>query len=233
MVLSGAGLSAPSGIQTFRGTTGLWNDHHVDDICNIATWKRNFDIVHQFYSSRREALPTVKPNAGHYMIADWEKRYPGQIINMTQNIDDLLEEAGCQSVVHLHGELKSMKCLACGHVWDIGYSIWDQTTDRCPECNSLRGVKPNVVFFGENAPHYRTLYKQQGQLSIDDTFVVIGTSGIVINVDYLVQTSRVYSILNNLERSESINDASFSTVFYESVETAAEKIDQIIRERMA
>jgi NAD-dependent deacetylase len=232
MVLTGAGISAPSGIQTFRGTTGMWNDHHIDQVCNISTWKQNFEIVHTFYNDRRTSLAPIQPNIGHQFIANWATRYPDRVTIMTQNIDNLFEKAGCNNVVHLHGDLQNMKCIACGNIWNIGYTAWNHVTDRCPKCNSLKGVKPGVIFFGEGAPHYRTLYKEQGKLGPDDTFVIIGTSGIVIDINYLTQTSQVFSILNNLEKSSAIDDTNISQVFYESVETAIGKIDEIVTERM-
>lgn len=177
VVLSGAGLSAPSGVSTFRDKDGLWTKHNLDEVCDIITWKDNREMVHSFYNSLRAGLVEAKPTAGHAMIAGWKNLYSNSTTVLTQNVDDLLERAGCYGVVHLHGYLQDMHCTACGDRWNIGYTAWDPEKDRCPGCNSLRGVKPGVVFFHETAPKYANLYQAFRKLTEEDTVVVIGTSG--------------------------------------------------------
>lgn len=230
VILSGAGLSADSGIQTFRGDTGLWEGHSVDQVANGLTWKRNWDLVRKFYNDRRVALGTVEPNPMHLAIAEWSKLY--DTVNLTQNVDDLLERAGCASVIHLHGFLPEMFCEACGHVWSVGYSMVGET-DRCQgrngRCNSIKGVRPNIVFFHEAAPNYAVMYRTFRDLTPDDCVVVIGTSGLVIDVNSLLFDSPALKILNNLEPSNHINDSNFDHVLYGTASSQAGTVSALIR----
>ena len=191
MILSGAGLSAESGIKTFRDNNGLWEEYDVMQVCSTEGWRANRKLVTRFYNDRRKDLANKEPNPAHYALAKIEKRYPNRVWNLTQNVDDLLERAGCESVIHLHGTLRDLRCEKCWHIWDIGYRA--QTDDDCcPVCNSNR-VRHNVVMFGEAALAYRFI-----QQAIDESelFVVIGTSGQVIDI---------VSIANEFEKSVLIN----------------------------
>ena len=234
VILSGAGLSADSGIQTFRGSDGLWEGHDVMKVANGLTWKQNWDLVRQFYNARRANIGTAEPNAMHRLIADWEQRY--DIVNLTQNIDDLLERGGCKTVHHLHGELTKMRCDACGNVWDIGYNAVSDT-DRCNgkngTCNSLKGVRPKVVFFHEPAPLYSLMYHAIKNLTAQDCLVVIGTSGLVIDVNSLVFDCKALKILNNLESSEHINEDYFDHVFLGKASEQAVAIDTVVTNYMS
>ena len=177
IIFSGAGISAESGVQTFRDKDGLWEGHDIDEVCNYQTWQRNYDAVHRFYDERRVALATVTPNDAHQLIADWERRY--EVINVTQNIDDLFERAGCRDVIHLHGFLTEMRCYECDRRWDIGYRRHDTTL--CPDAAQHHTLlKPSVVFFGEQAPLYQRLYTIFEDLADDDLIFVIGTSDAVV-----------------------------------------------------
>lgn len=233
IVLSGAGLSAPSGISTFRDQDGLWTKYDLDEVCNGLTWRKNREKVHEFYNILRSRLEDAEPSAGHHLIAGWKRDYGDRARILTQNVDDLLERAGCTDVIHLHGFLQDMHCIACGHRWNIGYGAWNHETDRCPDCTSLRGVKPGVVFFNDKAPRYADLYRAFRDLDHTDTVVVIGTSGEVINVDWLLSGKSSFNVLNNMERCQSIDESSFGMVFHESIETAAPKMDEIVRKRMS
>ena len=227
VILSGAGLSADSGIQTFRGSQGLWMDHSVDEVANGLTWKNNWDVVRKFYNARRSELASVQPNAMHRMIADWQTRYPTTIL--TQNIDDLLERAGCSNVVHLHGKLTEMRCEACGSVWDIGYGTMGED-DRCThfKCNSLKGVRPNVVFFHEMAPMYREMYRALEALNVNDVVLVIGTSGVVLDIDGLLFNRPGRKILNNLEPTDLINDRYFNDAVYGRANDVAGYVNKLV-----
>jgi NAD-dependent deacetylase len=232
IVFSGAGLSAASGIQTFRGGNGLWNQHRIEQICDMMTWKDNRELVHEFYNSRRAELESVGPNAAHHMISDWKSRYGNRAVVLTQNIDDLLERAGCTDVVHLHGFLTDMECHACGNRWSIGYSDWKYETNRCPKCNSFRGVKPGVVFFNQHAPLYARLHREFKSLTSDDTVVVIGTSGQVISIDSMIFNKQAFAVLNNLEPSDAINELYYKRVFYKPCVDEVAELDAIVTERM-
>lgn len=177
MILSGAGLSAESGIRTFRDHDGLWEQYDVMQVCSTEGWEADRDLVTRFYNARRKDLESKQPNAMHAAIAQLQQRYPGRIWNLTQNVDDLLERAGCEEVIHLHGTLRDLRCEQCGHVWNIGYA--EQTVhDCCPRCES-DSVRHNVVMFGESAPMYRHIYEA---VSDADLFIAIGTSGQVIDI---------------------------------------------------
>jgi len=177
MILSGAGLSAESGIRTFRDHDGLWEEYDVMQVCSTEGWEADRALVTRFYNARRHDLEDKQPNAMHRAIADLQKRYPGRIWNLTQNVDDLLERAGCDEVIHLHGTLRDLRCETCGHVWDIGYGAQTED-DACPRCESGL-VRHNVVMFGESAPMYRRIYEAVNDAAL---FVAIGTSGQVIDI---------------------------------------------------
>jgi NAD-dependent deacetylase len=224
IVFSGAGLSADSGISTFRDADGLWENHSIDVVANGYTWRSNFDKVRGFYNDRRAALATVEPNPAHHQIARWQQEFDTVI--MTQNVDDLLERAGCRDVIHLHGKLTEMRCVACGTVWDVGYRRWGDA-DRC-KCNSLRGVRPNVVFFNENAPEYAKMYRIFRELRDDDCVVVIGTSGQVINIDSFMHDVTCLKILNNLGSNQYINESYYDHVFIGKAADMCDDINKLV-----
>lgn len=228
IILSGAGLSAESGIKTFRDDNGLWHNHDVEQICNIRTWKNNYKQVHNFYNQLRNDLKNKKPNKMHYQIAQWQQEYKNNCIIITQNIDDLLEKAGCKNVIHLHGTLKKVYCTECFNEIDIEYQSYD--FKKCNKCNS-EWIKPSIIFFGEQAPLYQTLYEVFNSINKDDIVLIIGTSGAVINVNYLV-SDKSFNILNNLCPEIYINEKLFDAIFYEKATDAASKIDQLIKQKM-
>ena len=233
LVFSGAGLSAPSGIPTFRDSNGLWHNHSIDQVCDWLTWKNNADIVHKFYNQRRLDLATVEPNAAHAMIAQWQKNYKQRVTVVTQNVDLLLEAAGCVDVVHVHGELDCMQCTACGHRWQVPLiTQWDPQTDRCVKCSSRRGVKPGVVFFNEHAPKYAILGQVVKHLHAASMIVVIGTSGTVVDIQSLICDRPGTRVLCNLEAHGAIDHNQFHHVFYESAVTAVTKIDELVSAHM-
>lgn len=177
MILSGAGLSAESGLRTFRDHDGLWEAYDVMQVCSTQGWEADRGLVTRFYNARRKELADRQPNAAHYAIAAMQKRYPGRIWNLTQNVDDLLERAGCDEVIHLHGTLRELRCENCGHTWDIGYGEQKEGA-CCPRCDST-AVRHNVVMFGESAPMYRKIYEAVNDAEL---FVAVGTSGQVIDI---------------------------------------------------
>ncbi len=210
----------------------MWHDHKIADVADYTTWKQNYALVHEFYNARRAQLACVQPNAAHEQIAAWQQAWPNQIQVLTQNVDDLLERAGCEHVIHLHGELTRMSCTACGHSWHQAYETWDHTQHRCAKCNSRKGVKPAVVFFNEHAPAYAHLYRAVKSLDHNHMVIIMGTSGVVLDVQTLFGTGTHKKVLNNLERHDAINDQLFDHVFYESVTTAIVPINALVQQHM-
>lgn len=192
---SGAGISAESGVQTFRGPNGLWEGEDPKVIADYDTWKANFDRVHAFFNARRMQLAKVEPNVAHLALAEWATRMP--VVTFTQNIDDLFERAGVTDVCHLHGKLTEMRCEACGTEWDIGYRAFAAGTEQCQnhKCASKKGIKPNVIFFGERAPLYQNLYQTLDSLTEDDIILVVGTSSRVIDIDALIDHKPGFKVL--------------------------------------
>lgn len=230
VVLSGAGISADSGIDTFRsGPDSIWAQYDANVVCNIDNWVQNYDLVHEFYSKRRCALGVAEPNAAHRLVVSWQQRYGAEIV--TQNVDDLFERAGARDLLHVHGFITSLRCPACHAAWDIGYTAFDPATGHCPACQSRR-VKPNVVFFGEDAPNYERMWRIFNTLTRDDLLVVIGTSGSVLPVDDIAVMSPARSVLSNLESASSPNDFAFTHVLHGRASAIAPQLDELVTRLM-
>ncbi|WP_138476347.1 SIR2 family NAD-dependent protein deacylase [Dyadobacter bucti] len=190
VVLSGAGVSAESGISTFRDNGGLWDNHRIEDVATPEAWKKNQELVLDFYNQRRKQASSVKPNAAHYALAELEKSYDVTII--TQNVDNLHEIAGSSKVIHLHGELfKSRSTKNPRLVYEM--TSWElKTGDLCELGSQLR---PHIVWFGEEVPMMETAVDITEKA---DIFVVIGTSLAVYPaaglVHYVAASKPVYII---------------------------------------
>ncbi|HET9355289.1 MAG TPA: NAD-dependent deacylase [Sphingomicrobium sp.] len=185
MILTGAGVSAESGLNTFRAADGLWEDHRVEDVATPEAFQRDPTLVHRFYDSRRASLGEVEPNAAHRALARLDAEWPGELLIVTQNVDDLHERAGARRLLHMHGELKSGWCLACGerHGWKGAMGA----RAECPSCASVGQVRPDIVWFGE-MPY--EMERIDAALLDCDLFVSIGTSGAVYPAAGFVQTAR-------------------------------------------
>ena len=199
VVLTGAGISAESGIDTFRDSGGLWEQHRVEDVATPEGFARNPELVQRFYDSRRDAVQKVKPNAAHEALARLDAQWEGDLLIVTQNVDDLHERAGAQRVLHMHGELLSALCSAC----EARHSWSDTLFDRpaCPGCGE-QALRPDVVWFGEMPYEMERIYDA---LRRADMFVSIGTSGAVYPAAGFVRDAREYGTRTlelNLERSE-------------------------------
>jgi len=231
IIFSGAGLDAPSGIQTFRGTDGLWNNHKIEDICDERTWKKNFQKVHNFYNERRVQLKDVKPNEAHYAIKRIVEKYgAANVYNITQNVSDLFERARVEAL-HIHGELTKMECEACGNQWDIEYREFNTKKDRCPKCDSLKAVRPKIVFFGGPAPMYSYLRRAMDYtMNSESIVVIVGTMGNVVDVKSMLLETSCTCILNNMNESVDLPEKLFDKIYYESCETAMKKIEKDIDE---
>jgi NAD-dependent deacetylase len=172
MILTGAGISAESGLATFRDKDGLWEGHRVEDVACPDAFRRNPLLVHRFYNLRRAALATVEPNAAHFALARLQREYPGEVVLITQNVDDLHERAGSTGVIHMHGELRRVRCEHCwrGREWE---GDLDAGTP-CPFCARAGGMRPDIVWFGEIPKSMERIGKALDRAGI---FVAIGTSG--------------------------------------------------------
>jgi len=224
LIFTGAGISAESGISTFRDTNGLWDNHNIEEICNINTWEKNNDLVKPFYNQRRTELKLKSPNVAHKIISKISKEK--ETLVFTQNIDDLLDREETKNLTHLHGELTKMQCQDCFHRWDIGYTEYKE--EKCPNCNSER-IKPFVVFFGEGAPEYSSLSRALAYFNDPSkTIIVSGTSGTVIDITRKIKDLKCKKILNNLEPNKNIDDTFYDYVFYESATSAWKKIEKLI-----
>jgi NAD-dependent deacetylase len=185
VILTGAGVSAESGVATFRGPDGLWEGQRVEDVATPEAFRRDPALVHAFYDARRAKLGTVEPNAAHRALALLDAEWPGDLLLVTQNVDDLHERAGSTRLMHMHGELTKGWCLACDQrfPWDgpMGGGV------SCPSCAAEGRVRPDIVWFGE-MPY--AMERIEEALQRCDLFVSIGTSGAVYPAAGFVQTAR-------------------------------------------
>ena len=210
LFFSGAGLSADSGLGVFRGSNGLWDKYDINKVCNIATWRANYHMVHEFYSKRRCQYADAEPNKMHKVIAELQNKYGEEkVIVITQNIDNLLEKIHCTEClneVYIEGEYKPLKCEKCGGT----------------------EFKPSIIFFGEQAPKYYDMYQSFAGLQSNDGTAVIGTEGSVVPIAQILGTKtngvKAARLLCNLDKSPYINDRLFDEVLYERAELASEKV---------
>lgn len=186
VVLTGAGISAESGLATFRGPDGLWEGHRVEDVCTPQALARDPDLVHDFYDARRARLAEVEPNAAHDALARLDREWTGELLIVTQNVDDLHERAGAKRMLHMHGALNSALCATCGERRNWRGPMPPGTL--CQAC-AAPAVRPDIVFFGE-MPYEMERIEQA--LARADLFVSIGTSGAVYPAAGFVQTTRHY-----------------------------------------
>lgn len=184
-ILTGAGISAESGIPTFRDAGGLWQRVDLNKVATPEGFQEDPDLVHEFYNKRRKELLKVKPNPAHYALAKLEREFPGEVVIVTQNVDDLHERAGCRNVIHMHGELLKVRCMFCGKVFRETGDVF--TSTPCPSCKRKGGLRPHVVWFGE-VPFF--LDKILKELEECDLFVAIGTSGTVYPAAGFVELAR-------------------------------------------
>jgi len=185
--LTGAGISAESGLSTFRSENGLWNNHRVEDVATIEAYFRNPDYVHDFYNNMRPELLKAEPNPAHLAISDLQKKYPAQISVVTQNVDTLHEKAGNKNIYHIHGQINQIVCMNCGHVFETWGDITSQ--DKCEQCGTVGMLKPNIVFFGENLLY---MNKVDTLLKSCDLFISVGTSGVVYPAAGFVQIAKMF-----------------------------------------
>ena len=173
LVFTGAGISAESGIPTFRGQDGLWENYRVEDVATPEAFSRNPRLVWKFYSERRRKALSVKPNAAHYAVARLEKLFDDFLV-VTQNVDDLHRKAGNKKLIEIHGNLFREKCTACAFIRNSESSY--EEPPLCPDCGAM--LRPDVVWFGEPLPE-KEISEAFDFAEEADTVIVIGTSAIV------------------------------------------------------
>lgn len=189
-VFSGAGLSAESGIPTFRTGGGIWTSESIDKVCNFLTWRQNREAVFRFYNERILEKRDARPNEAHRILAAWQNTWGNERVRLvTQNIDDLLERAGAQHVTHLHGDMHSMLCTSCDLRFPKDGDEYHLET-ACPRCGEVEAVKPGVVFFQEDAPEYVKLHRMQLEMTDDDLFVAIGSAFHVVSPESMLPRER-------------------------------------------
>ncbi|KHT22893.1 Sir2 family NAD+-dependent deacetylase [Pectobacterium carotovorum] len=202
VILTGAGISAESGIRTFRAADGLWEEHRVEDVATPEGFQRNPELVQEFYNTRRRQLqqPEIMPNAAHLALANLETMLEDNFLLITQNIDNLHERAGSQRVIHMHGELLKIRCSQSGQIFEWTDDL--AVGERCHCCQFPAPLRPHVVWFGEMPLHMDKIYYA---LSQADYFIAIGTSGHVYPAAGFVHEAHshgAYTLELNLEPSQ-------------------------------
>jgi NAD-dependent deacetylase len=231
VILTGAGISKESGLATFRDTDGIWAEVRLEDVATPEAFQRDPERVHGFYNARRRSLldPAVAPNAAHLALARLEQAWPGDVLVVTQNIDDLHERAGSRNLLHMHGELLSARCLACGQ-----RSRWPEDMDvesRCPPCGTQGSLRVDVVWFGEMPFEMERIFTA---LEACDLFLSIGTSGSVYPAAGFIaevrRGGRTHAVELNLEPSDG------HSLFHEkrygpASETVPAFVEELLRKR--
>ena len=216
VILTGAGLSAESGLATFRDKGGVWAKYDYREVATPEGFARNPALVHEFYNMRRRDLKRVAPNAAHKALARIEREHPGEILVVTQNVDNLHEAAGSQNLLHMHGELTKVFCTNCR----TGCSWTDELSRdiACPTCGKAGGMRPDIVWFGEIPYHMEAIVEA---LARADLFISIGTSGNVYPASGFVaeaKTNGAHTVELNLEPSEGV------TMFAEAIHGPASQV---------
>ncbi|WP_439817086.1 NAD-dependent deacylase [Zavarzinia sp. CC-PAN008] len=217
VILTGAGISAESGLGTFRDKDGLWTKVRLEDVATPEGFARDPDYVLDFHNERRLIVRDAVPNAAHHALARLEQFWPGEVLVVTQNVDGLHEKAGTRNLIHMHGETGKVRCNICADVrpWDE-----DITTGlHCPNCGTVGQLRPDVVWFGEIPYHMERIHDA---LAACDLFVSIGTSGVVYPAAGFVaqvrMKKRAHTVELNLEPSDG------ASMFAEQVNGPASRI---------
>ncbi len=204
-VLTGAGISAESGVPTFRGKNGLWNNYPVDKLATIDALENNPKLFWQFYRWRRDLLKKIKPNLGHYSLVDIENYFEDFTL-ITQNVDDLHHKAGSTNILELHGNITFNRCTSCNHLSKVESSVMENEVEKCDKCGGL--VKPDIVLFGE-ALNPKILAKAQELSATCEVFFSIGTSALVepaASLPYIAKGNGAYVVEINPEKTAISDD---------------------------
>jgi NAD-dependent deacetylase len=227
VILTGAGISKESGLDTFRDTDGIWAKVRLEDVATPEGFQRDPRVVHDFYNARRRALneASVAPNPGHLALARLEREWPGPVLLVTQNIDNLHERAGSRQLLHMHGEVQKARCQGCGGVFawyeDLG------VRDTCPGCGLQGGLRPHVVWFGEMPLDMDRIYAALEACSL---FISIGTSGSVYPAAGFVSHARQFSEAHTVELN--MEPSAGATLFHQTIYGAATSVVPAYVERI-
>lgn len=229
VVLTGAGISKESGLDTFRDEDGIWAKVDLEDVATPEAYQRNPELVQDFYNQRRRQLlsPDIRPNQAHRALARLEMEWPGEVLIVTQNIDDLHERAGSRNLMHMHGELLKARCTHCGtvHPWEQDIRI----DTPCPNCGREAGLRPHVVWFGETPFMMEAIYETLAGCGL---FLSIGTSGNVYPaagfVSLIRDVGQAQAVEVNLEPSEG------ATLFHDAIYgQASDMVPRIVDQILA
>ncbi|WP_315920819.1 SIR2 family NAD-dependent protein deacylase [Mesorhizobium sp. SP-1A] len=237
-------MSADSGVPTFRGEEGFYNGLRAEELLSFRTMRRSPEVIQRFIDNMRAKMGGAKPNAAHMMIARLGNKFGGRVVHFTQNIDPLVELAGYDGSVHLHGFVTRMRSIGNSKVTeDVGFTrYWEGDPSeapprgfkfRCPKTGSL--MRPDVVLFDEMGLDYPKLYSAAKRLRAQDTFVVIGTQGNIYPIREAINIalkSSAKTVLNNLHSSSDIEEILFDHVFMERAVDVASDIEALVRERL-
>lgn len=225
VILTGAGISAESGLGTFRDKDGLWTKYPLEDVATPEGFARNPALVQDFYNQRRMGAAGARPNAAHEALARLQTEFPGEVVIVTQNVDDLHEKGGAERVIHMHGVLAGALCNGCGHRWPAPEHM--AAAEPCPACAAPL-ARPDVVWFGEMPYHMDEIFDHLGRA---DIFAAIGTSGNVYPAAGFVQQaamSGAHTVELNLEPSAVVS-AFAETRFGAATEVVPAWVDELCR----
>lgn len=217
VILTGAGISADSGLKTFRDNDGLWENHRVEEVATPEAFYSNPELVYRFYNLRRLQLKETRPNPAHEAIGKLMSSPHFQTILVTQNVDDLHERGGARDVIHMHGELKKVKCLRSGK--SISWTEELNREDQCQCCQNPSPMRPDIVWFGEMPYHMELIL---GHLSDCELFLSIGTSGHVYPAAGFVQVAKLEAKAKCVELN--LDESMQSSHFDESIRGRAAQI---------
>lgn len=226
VILTGAGISAESGLSTFRDEGGLWAQHRIEDVATPEGFARNPALVQGFYNARRVQAAQVKPNAAHQALARLQRNWAGEVVIVTQNVDSLHEAGGAENVIHMHGTLAGALCSACDHRWRAPPEM--TVGERCPACR-LPTARPDVVWFGEMPYHMDDIYDHLAEAAI---FAAIGTSGQVYPAADFVheaQATGARTIELNLEPSSGASHFD-ETIFGPATQIVPDWVDRLLNQ---
>lgn len=230
VVLTGAGISAESGIRTFRAADGLWEDHRIEDVATPEAFARNPALVQRFYNERRRQLqrPAIQPNAAHLALAKLEREWPGNFLLVTQNVDDLHDRAGNRKLLHMHGELLKMRCLRSEQVFPIEGDITPDLACTC--CGRTGTLRPHIVWFGEMPLHMERIGAALARCRL---FLSIGTSGNVYPAAGFVREARAagaHTVELNLEPSQTASTFAERRLRGRATELVPARVERLLRD---